>query len=189
MPNQNVGLLEECPPAIQTGILSDEAIFGGSVERSQLQSKRQELPKAPEWIPVSDPTSDEHLFIVTTQPKWLLKAKYDLKRVAVLPENWDSYGSPSISDELLANAEDFLNILDVKLIPPPFVAPISGGGIQLEWCLGERELEIEFVKPNVLGYLKIVNDKIVEQGEFPPHNYNRAYQLITWLRSGSQVTV
>jgi len=185
MPDGNTGLLlEECPPAIATGTLSLEAILSYFMEQMQLQPKEQEPRKARERTPVTDPTSDESLFIATTEPAWLIKAKYDLNRVANLPENWDSYGSPSVAVELLSNAENFLDALNAEDIHPPFVAPVSGGGIQFEWQNKARELEIEFVQSNVFGYLKIIDDEPIDEGQFSVQEYNSARLLIKWFKTG-----
>jgi len=185
MPDGNTGLLEEYSPAIATGTLSLEAILSYFMEQMQLQPKVKKLLEHREWICVEDPTSDESLFIKATQPAWLIKAKYDLNRVANLPENWDSYGSPSVAVELLSNAEDFLDALNAEDIHPPFVAPVSGGGIQFEWSNQDRDLEVEFVEPYIFGYLKVVKDQPVEEGEHSANDYNSARQLLRWLMLGN----
>ncbi len=185
MPDLNTGvLLEEYPPAITTGTLSLEAILSYFMEQMQLQPKEQEPCKARERTPVTDPTSDESLFMATTEPAWLIKAKYDLDRIMALPENWDSYGSPSIPEVLYKNAENFLRSLEVEDIEPPFVAPVSGGGIQFEWQNKARELEIEFVQSNVFGYLKIIGDEPIDEGQFSVQDYNSARLLIKWFKTG-----
>jgi hypothetical protein len=183
MPNGNIGLLEEYPPAIDTGALSREATLSDlDVERP---SESLDQPKPSEWVQVEDPTSDESLLKMTTEPNWLLKAKYNLNRLATLPENWDSYGSLSIAVELLSNAEDFLDALNAEDIHPPFIAPVSGGGIQFEWSNQGRDLEVEFVKPYIFGYLKVVKDQPVEEGERSANDYNSARQLLKWLMLGN----
>jgi hypothetical protein len=182
MPDGNIGLLEEYPPIIGTGTLSQEAILSYFMEQMQLQPKEKILP---EWIHVEDPTSDDNLCISATEPAWLLKAKYDLDRIMALPENWDSYGSPSIPEVLYKNAENFLRSLEVEDIEPPFVAPVSEGGIQFEWQNQDRDLEVEFVDPYIFGYLKVVKDQTVEEGEHSANDYNSARQLLRWLMLGN----
>lgn len=49
-----------------------------------------------------------------------------------LGDNWDSYGSRKISEEAIKKAKYFIDGL--------FVAPVSGGGIQIE--LGDGEVFI-----------------------------------------------
>jgi hypothetical protein len=182
MPDGNIGLLEEYPPVIGTGTLSQEAILSSFMGEMQLQPKEKKLP---EWTHVEDPTSDDNLCISATEPAWLLKAKYDLNRIADLPENWDSYGSPSVAVELLSNAKDFLDSLSAENIHPPFVTPVSGGGIQFEWSNQGRDLEVEFVEPYIFGYLKVIKNQPVEEGEHSANDYNSAHQLLRWLMLGN----
>lgn len=115
------------------------------------------------------------------KPAWVDKAKDDLKAIASLGENWDSYGSPPIREELCRNAEEFLNCLEAEVISPPFVVPISGGGVQFEWGVNNHELEVEFLESNVLGYLKIVEGEPIDEGELALNDYASARRLIEWL--------
>jgi len=184
MPDQNIGLLEQCPPAIDTGTLSNEAILSDVIEQVQLQKKEQPLSKPPEhWAKLEDPTSDHDLF-TADEPTWLIKAKYYMTQLASLPQNWNSYGSPPVPLELLKNAQNFLNSLKLENIPPPFVAPVSGGGIQFEWHNEDRDLEVEFVEPLTVGYLKLIKDEPIEEGEFSARDYDSARKLIRWLTLG-----
>jgi len=132
----------------------------------------------------TNPTYESDQLVSAIDPKWLAKAKYDLYRIMKLPDNWDSYGSPSIPEVLYKNAENFLRCLEVEDIEAPFVAPVSGGGIQFEWQNKTRELEIEFVQSNVFGYLKIIGDEPFDEGQFPIQNYDSARLLIKWFKTG-----
>lgn len=128
---------------------------------------------------VLDPTTDS----LYTANSWLDKAIDDLIQLADLQENWDSYGSPRISNEFIDSAKNFLNDLEFEDISPPFIVPISGGSIQFEWDKGERGLEIEFIDIGNLAYLKVVNNEPVEEGEFQIANKHLARSLIHWLNS------
>jgi len=59
-----------------------------------------------------------------------------LKQLRELPENWDSYGSPKITDAALASAS-------VVLTRPGQAVPTSLGGVQVEWHIDGVDLEIE----------------------------------------------
>jgi len=168
-------------PAI--GILSGTALLD-SLKQIIEAWEEQAIPYRHPW-PESktDPTYESDQTVVAIYPKWLAKAKYDLDRIMALPENWDSYGSPSIPEVLYKNAENFLRSLEVEDIEPPFIAPVSGGGIQFEWQNKTRELEIEFVQSNVFGYLKIIGDEPVDEGQFSLQDYNSARLLIKWLKT------
>ena len=169
-------------PAI--GTLSDTALLDSFKQIIEAWGE-QASPYRHPWPQFkTDPTYESEQIVIAIDPKWLAKAKYDLDRIMSLPENWDNYGSPSIPEVLYENAENFLRSLEIEDIEPPFVAPVSGGGIQFEWQNKARELEIEFVRANVFGYLKIIGDEPVDEGQFSVQDYNSARLLIEWFKTG-----
>ncbi|GIW89835.1 MAG: hypothetical protein KatS3mg109_0267 [Pirellulaceae bacterium] len=65
-----------------------------------------------------------------------------------LPQNWDNYGARPVRPDCVANA---LGILVSCLRPStslPQVVPTSKGGVQLEWHVGGKDLEIEVNAPD-----------------------------------------
>ncbi|MGB2806225.1 MAG: hypothetical protein WBC22_00675 [Sedimentisphaerales bacterium] len=184
MPDQTITLSDKdcCTPDI--GTISGTALLDSIRETIQAWtgSTSSDIQS---WTQLkTNPTYESDQLVSAIDPKWLAKAKYDLDRIMKLPDNWDSYGSPSIPEVLYKNAKDFLISLEVEDIEPPFVVPVSGGGIQFEWQNMARELEIEFVQSNVFGYLKIIDDEPVDEGQFSFKDYNSARQLIKWLKTG-----
>jgi hypothetical protein len=127
--------------------------------------------------PVPDPTTD----CTYTPAYWLDKTLHDLRALAMLRPNWDSYGSPQIRSDLIAAAETFLLNLEFECVAPPFVVPIHGGAIQLEWHNGTHELEVEFVDPNNLAYLKVVRSHPIDDGAFRSDDIGFTRTLIRWL--------
>jgi hypothetical protein len=117
-----------------------------------------------------------------TTATWLIKARDDIAQLKSLPNNWDSYGSPSIPTRLFENAKNFLCNLEFENISPPRVVPVSGGGLQFEWKYGNRELEVEFVEDIFVGYLKVISDQPVGEGQFSIRDYDSGRLLIKWLR-------
>lgn len=111
-------------------------------------------------------------------------AKYYLRQLANLPEDWDSYGSPPLTYVLLNNAQDFLDSLKFENVPSPFVAPVSGGGIQFEWRNEDRDLEVDFVEPLRVGYLKLIKNEPIEEGDLSSQDYDSDLKLIRWLNLG-----
>lgn len=49
-----------------------------------------------------------------------------------LPAGWDSYGARKIDPLAIAAARRLLDALP-KYIPEPAIAPMSNGGVELEW--------------------------------------------------------
>jgi hypothetical protein len=73
-----------------------------------------------------------------------------LAHLAALGDNWDSFGSPPVTAAALALArrviERGVSILEEagSVSPDPYhVAPIPGGGVQIEWRIEDRGLEVD----------------------------------------------
>jgi len=111
----------------------------------------------------------------------IVKAKSSLKSLMKLKDNWDSYNSPPVLIELINNANEALESLEKIDVPVPYVAPISGGGLQLEWHFNNKGLEVEFVEKDIIGFLKVFEDESMEEGEINIKEINKIKELFDWL--------
>ncbi len=68
-----------------------------------------------------------------------------LTRLTQLGSNWDTYGAPPISRGAVAFAAELVGILadQVADLGVPNVAPMSSGGVELEWSAGELYASLE----------------------------------------------
>ena len=88
-----------------------------------------------------------------------------LQRVAELEHlqaDWDSYGGAPPTHDALEAARDLISKVAQQLpgaepgeIVPFAIAPISGGGVQLEWRRGEDAIEVEISADAHYGFLYI----------------------------------
>ncbi len=108
----------------------------------------------------------------------------DVAQLASLPNDWDGEGSPPPLPRVLATARSLLTRLRYEQIPSPFVAPLSGGGLQLEWQYEGRELEIVLWEPTGFEYLKVFSDESMEEGRHTARDFSALDGLIEWLRYG-----
>ena len=75
------------------------------------------------------------------------RARSDLERYAAFADGWCGVGSASIPPRVVKEAAFVLQYLDFFGHPAPRVVPTADAGIQLEWFVGDRELEVELVAP------------------------------------------
>ena len=69
-------------------------------------------------------------------------------------------------------------------MPLPFVCPIAGGGLQIEWSFGGKEVELELVDECTIGFLRAEaapSGRIIESGEYPISDINKSRELLDWL--------
>jgi hypothetical protein len=116
---------------------------------------------------------------------WLEDSQDELHKLKELPENWDSYGSPRIKDVSVKTTADLLINLAKLGMPKPYLFPVSGGGLQLEWQQSNRELEIEVLPDGRIEYLKVYED-----GKMTESTIDKMYvwQLVKWFRENEQPT-
>lgn len=116
-----------------------------------------------------------------SSPQWQKDALIALFHVALLPTNWDSYGSIPPLPKVVKNAERLLMAIKFEDLPVPHIVPVSGGGIQLEWSISSRELELEIMPDGSVEYLEVEADKPFHEGELGASNINQIQSLILWL--------
>jgi hypothetical protein len=109
---------------------------------------------------------------------WYLDSLETVKRLGNMPENWDGFGSPSLPVRATIAAGYLLSLVSQLTWTPPHIAPVPGGGIQLEWDYDKRSLELE-VHPN--GDMDFV---VAEGNEIfvSPLSEKTLPNLFIWLR-------
>lgn len=82
----------------------------------------------------------EELRIGASLPAWQQR----LEQLRQLPENWDSYGAPRISNKAIERGKSILTAVTAAGFSQQFfVAPSSNGGIQIEWEFPGKELMLD----------------------------------------------
>lgn len=113
-------------------------------------------------------------------PPWLRASLPRLLRLCDMNPNWDSYGSLPPSMALVKSIVKSLRLAEKETLPEPKVVPTSSGGIQLEWYLGKRELEIEFTPTGQIEYLRSDNERN-EEKEDVIKDLDDLRCLLAWL--------
>lgn len=117
---------------------------------------------------------------------WLQDMLPSLREIEALPPNWDSYGSPPPSGQLIGQVLLLLHRTESLTVPHPNAIPASGGGIQLEWRVGPRELEVEFSGKGMVEFLATDRANGVDvEGKFAARDYDAMRSLLSWINNGT----
>ncbi len=111
----------------------------------------------------------------------LLAAMNAVGDLAQLPQDWDSYGSRQIQTSAIRQALEILQMANLQHIPMPFVVPVPGGGVQLEWRLEGRELELEVQPDRTIAYLRVDENDIDEEGVVPKDQPSAILEHLQWM--------
>jgi hypothetical protein len=113
--------------------------------------------------------------------EWLLSAANALANLSTLPDNWDGAGSPPIAPEVITKAIDVLCRFRSAVEPMSHVSPVPGGGLQLEWHLRDRYLEIEVFPDESVEYLLEARGQAPEEGTLLFSDANIVQRLVRQL--------
>jgi hypothetical protein len=115
-------------------------------------------------------------------PQPLRRMIDEVDELANLPENWDGYGSPPIQSAVRRTAYKLVELLDNLGLPNPHFAPVSGGGLQLEWQKEKRELELEIFPNGKVSFLMVEDSGEMNEGALPPDFQPDLSRLATWFK-------
>ena len=79
---------------------------------------------------------------------WQQDAYGRLVHLMSLNRGWDGSESPAVRPEIATFAWSALASVMVPSTPVPFIAPVSGGGLQLEWHSGGLDIELYIPQPS-----------------------------------------
>jgi hypothetical protein len=117
------------------------------------------------------------------------QARERAQRLLSLPERWDTYGAKIPSKRATTFALNFLRdaigvFMDHEIdVPSPFLVPTASGGVQFEWSVGSRELELEIPEKGRFAYLAADGSK-ENEGEASRWT---AMRLLRWVITGEDV--
>jgi len=92
-----------------------------------------------------------------------------LRKLIALEADWDGYEARRIDSRAIAVAARLVHALSRNGFPTPEMFPVADGGVQLEWCIGTMELEIE-IEPGASSAVFVGDDRATGRhfdGEFP----------------------
>ena len=115
---------------------------------------------------------------LTDLPPMHARAIRRMQELSRLPDDWDGYGSPRVSAPARRSAMGTLSLLRSYAIPSMRIDAVSGGGLQFEWEIGSRTLEIEFLPDGSVEYLVADGD---EMQEGPVNDRSALLFLLRWL--------
>ncbi|MEW6753684.1 MAG: hypothetical protein AB1505_22275 [Candidatus Latescibacterota bacterium] len=109
------------------------------------------------------------------------QAARTIRSLRDLRAGWDSYGAQAPDAAVLDAALSFYRDAVAALLamgidaPAPFAVPMATGGVQFEWEVGGRGLELEIMVSGDYRCLA-VGDGLDEEGEVKP------WEALGWVR-------
>jgi hypothetical protein len=112
---------------------------------------------------------------------WYFDSLDTVRRLGNMGEGWDGYGSPSVPVKTTIETSYILSLISEYKVNSPHIAPVPGGGLQLEWDYENRALEIEIHPSGEINFLIANGEEVIVR----PLHEKLLFPLLTWVRTGS----
>ena len=120
-------------------------------------------PRLTQILASAEPTARWGQFIpLIDLPMMLAQAIGRIRELSQLPDDWNGYGSPRLTEAAKQSAMALLSLLRSYATPSMRIDAVSGGGLQFEWEIGLRTLEIEILPDGTVEYLVADGDNMLE---------------------------
>jgi hypothetical protein len=106
-----------------------------------------------------------------------------LAELQKLPHNWDTYGSRPIEAVAVNGAKHILAQASSLGLPPPQISPVGGGGVQLEWTLHRRGLELVVLREGQIEFVGESNGEM-HDGNASAWSASIVRDQLNWLAAG-----
>lgn len=97
-------------------------------------------------------------------PRWFPESVERIRRFLALEAGWDSYDARPLDPDVAQRTAALLWQLADLMETPPNLFPTARGGVQLDWDLADRSLEVELLPGDLIEGVYIQGDEEVEFG-------------------------
>jgi len=148
-----------------------------ALSRSLGAGDTDQFDEIPQWTALADGQGFDR-----GARDWFAAALGEVVRL-VKRDAWLECASDPPSEEVVKASIFLLLDLARAELPQPLIGPVSGGGLQVEWRLGVRELEIEVRPDGSLEFLTADGEDEVDEGILP-NDSESIEGLVAWLLDG-----
>lgn len=120
--------------------------------------------------------------VILVDTGWMIPVVTRILELERLRANWDGYGTAPVDRDTATKALRLVGqiaALGVEDLPAPFVGPVTGGGIMLEWTVATRQLTVAILPEGRIEYMKCEASEPFEEEEL--RSIARAGELVSWL--------
>jgi len=116
-----------------------------------------------------------------TSSEWFVDVIKNVVDLSKLNAGWDTYNSAAVTGPAKTQAIRVMTCLNRSRLPAPTIGPISGGGLQFEWNVGPRALELEVLPDGSIEFLRQYEDDRMAEGAIPSDKLDYLREQAGWL--------
>lgn len=112
---------------------------------------------------------------------WLYSALTQIWNIEQSGERVPGLGDLRIAEATATRARLLLSAINLIELPTPRVAPVSGGGMSIEWEVGQKEVKFAFYPDGVTMYFQVQEDEISTDGTLATMMPNEVTGPLKWM--------
>jgi hypothetical protein len=112
---------------------------------------------------------------------WLYSALTQVWQIEHSGENLPGVGDFRISEVAATRARIILSMIDLVELPPPHVAPVSGGGMSIAWTIGPKEVKYSVYPDGVAMYFQVQDDEVSNDGTLTTMMPTEVSEPLKWM--------
>lgn len=85
--------------------------------------------------------------VAQPQSRWVVELRDRFDELTALPRGWDGYAGCPVSFNCAQFAANLIERLFVSSLPAPQMVPGNDGTLQIEWHIGQYDIEIDVLAP------------------------------------------
>ena len=117
----------------------------------------------------------------TSEAPWLYSALTQVREIEQTGADIPGVGDLRIGEATATRARLLLAMIDVLELPTPHVAPVSGGGMSIEWTVGPKEVKYAFYPDGATMFYQVVDDEVESDGNLHTMEPQEVTGPLKWM--------
>ncbi len=112
---------------------------------------------------------------------WLYSALTQVRQIEHAGAQIPGLGDLRIGEATATRARLLLAMIDFIELPVPHVSPVSGGGVSIEWAVGQKEVKYALYPDGTTMFYQVQDDQITSDGILQTMMPNEVTGPLKWM--------
>jgi len=112
---------------------------------------------------------------------WLYSALTQVREIEQSGAQIPGLGDLRIAEATATRARMLLALIDFIELPTPNVSPVSGGGMSIEWTMGQKEVKYALYPDGVTMFYQVEDDEVTSDGTLRVTAPSEVSQPLKWM--------
>ncbi len=112
---------------------------------------------------------------------WLYSALTQVREIERSGAQIPGLGDLRVAEATATRARMLLALIDFIELPTPVVSPVSGGGMSIEWAVGQKEVKYALYPDGKTMFYQVEDDEVTGDGPLRIAAPNEVSEPLKWM--------